>query len=164
MKKQVQAKHIPNLAVILASIEWSRAHDRGEYGFNGWPEAPPKVLTAKLGRLADRGVLMDERGWLNTTADWTLPEAEKAAILATLDAAGHRFDAAGWILPRPEDIAEGKRRGNERARERQRLRDCKPTTLADLLGAHVVRTMDAYAADFEAYVMTGKLPNQQVDG
>lgn len=160
MKKQVQSKHIPNLTVILASADWHRASDRGEYGFSGWPEAPPKVLGAKLGRLADRGVFLDERGWLNTTEDWRLPAAEKAEIMAVLDTAGHRFDARGWLISRPDDIAEGKRKAAEIESEQQRLRTCKPTTITDVLGKMAVLTADAYVSGFEEYVMTGKTKEQ----
>lgn len=158
MKKQIQSKHIPALTLVLAAAEQRRASDRGD-GFDGWPDVPPKVLRAKLNRLADRGVFFDWRGTLNTTHDWTLPDAEKAEILAAMDAAGHRFDAHGWLVSRAEDVAEGKRRAKEAAAERQRLRTCKPATVADLLGKLSVLTADACVEGFERYVMTGRVDN-----
>jgi hypothetical protein len=152
---RIACKDLSNLSMILASAEWIRASDRGD-GFAGWPEAPDKVLAAKLERLADRGVFMDGRGWLDTTTGWRLPDAEKATILAALDEAGHRFDGAGYLVHRPEDVAEGDRKRRAVAVERQRLRMCKPTNVSDLIGKMSVLTMDAAAQDMEDFILYGR--------
>lgn len=149
------AKQIHNLTMILAACEQSRAWDRGEYTDGGaWPDAPSRVLAAKFRKLSRRGI-MDERGVLDPVDGWNLPAAEKAEVLAALDAAGHRFGKDGRLLVRQEDARANNARRKAANEQDKCIRESTPTTVLEFIQKMTLVVADGVNAEWERRLLEG---------
>jgi hypothetical protein len=161
VKNRLQTKDVPSADLLLAIAEDHRASVRREYGERWYTRLPfpERLLIAKAGRLCDRGVL--EYGtsirspWILAPSKWSVGEKEREEWAGALTAAGHTF--GDYMLEdRPEDVAVGEAHDREAAAERERLRTCKPTNIADYIGKRAVLAMDEMGDRMERFLLTGK--------